>query len=212
MDMEGLLKQYLLSHRQLPLPGIGSLQVSEHSARLLHGEHMISPPAQIIELSAESLQLQDCVDHISRSEHIGEKAAEAGIKQFAATVQALKKGEEKQWDGVGVFRRNAGGELEFDGENLSRQYFQPVTAIRVIHPNETHTVLVGDTETTNAAMVDYFTVNEPTPKSRWFIAAVCIFLLSLATIILYYANPHPPSGGNATVIQPGVEKPTYKQP
>jgi hypothetical protein len=212
MAMDPVLLDYLYKQKQLPLPGIGSLLVTYQRARVLQGEHKIAPPHQLIELSQDALSISDAVDYISRTKHIGEKAAESVLRQFAVSLKELPVGDKLTWRGAGTFFKQQDGEIGFTGEDIFSAFYKPVDAIRVIHPNETHTVLVGDTETTNAAMTEYFTDIPKRSVSRWYIAAICIFLLSLGVIIYYFTHPHPANAGNATPVQAGTEKPTYSSP
>ena len=212
MDMDPVLLDYLYKHKQLPLPGLGSLLVTYQSARVLQGEHKINPPRQIIELSTDTLPMEDAVDYISRQKHIGEKAAESIVKQFSNALKDLPQGDHMDWPGAGTFFKREDGEISFTGEDIFASFYKPVDAIRVIHPNETHAVLVGDTETTNAAMTEYFTDTPKRSVNRWYIAAICIFLISLAVIVYYFTHPHPVNYGNASSVQAGTEKPTYTSP
>ncbi|MEO6636960.1 MAG: hypothetical protein ABIN25_01715, partial [Ginsengibacter sp.] len=66
--------------------------------------------------------------------------------------------------------------------------YDAVTAERVIHKDEEHAVLVGDTQTTSAAMNEYYkaeTVFEK--KLPWKIWAVVLFSLSLLFLIIHFS-------------------------
>ena len=58
-------------------------------------------------------------------------------------------------------------------------------AERVIHPQAEHSILVGDKETTNTVMTDYFN-EEPVVKDRWWIWAIVLGLAALAILLFYF--------------------------
>jgi len=70
---------------------------------------------------------------------------------------------------------------------LPAAFLQPVKAVRVIHPEAEHQILVGDKETTNTVMNEYFS-EVPVKKSRWWIWAIVLGIAALIAILLYLNN------------------------
>ena len=102
--------------------------------------------------------------------------------------------------GVGNFFINTYGEIKFLQEELPPFYLPPVRAERVIHPEAEHNILVGDKETTNTAMTDYFN-EEPVEKDRWWIWAIILGVIGLGAILIYFSDSNSSSlFGNAIKI------------
>jgi hypothetical protein len=98
---------------------------------------------------------------------------------IAANIAVLK--------GVGNFFTDSAGKINFRPVALPELLLQPVQAERVIHPQAEHAILVGDKETTNKVMTEYFT-DEPVKKSRWWIWAIVLAVVGILAIVLYLAN------------------------
>jgi hypothetical protein len=85
---------------------------------------------------------------------------------------------------------------------LPAAFLQPVKAERVIHPEAEHQILVGDKETTNTLMTEYFSEEVHVKKNRWWIWAIILCLVALIIILLYLNNAGLLSmAGNAMPIQ-----------
>jgi hypothetical protein len=76
------------------------------------------------------------------------------------------------------------GVIIFEAVPVPEIFLQPVNAERVIHPEAEHAILVGDKETTNTEMTEYF--SETTEqKSRWWIWAIVLGVSGIAALIIY---------------------------
>ena len=89
--------------------------------------------------------------------------------------------------GVGNFFINTYGEIKFLQEEPNPVFFPVVVAERVIHPEAEHAILVGDKESTNTEMAEYF--NEtPVQKDPWWIWAIILGAIGIAAILAYLYN------------------------
>src|SRR5260370_29975845 len=89
-----------------------------------------------------------------------------------------------QWDGVGILRKDDGGNILFEPAPADGLFMSPTPAIRVSHQNA-HTLLVGDQERTNVEMNEWLHDEEAARKGwkkSWWIIALVLALLALAAL------------------------------
>ncbi|MCY7291093.1 MAG: hypothetical protein LH615_02825, partial [Ferruginibacter sp.] len=46
-------------------------------------------------------------------------------------------------------------------------------------------ILVGDTQTDRKTMTEYYTEEEPLQKSKWWVWAAVLFVIAIASIVVY---------------------------
>ncbi|RYY46786.1 MAG: hypothetical protein EOO06_13785 [Chitinophagaceae bacterium] len=90
---------------------------------------------------------------------------------------------------------------------------QPTPAVyaeRVIHPEATHNMLVGDTQTNTGSMAEYLEEKEVVGRPKWVWAAVSLFLVGTVLFVIYLLSK-PDAGflGNSNRIAPATEPATY---
>jgi hypothetical protein len=65
---------------------------------------------------------------------------------------------------------------------------QPVVAERVIHKDAEHAILVGDKETTNVEMTEYYTDETAVAKDKWWIWAIVLGVVAISVIAYYLSQ------------------------
>ncbi len=183
--MQSHIAAYLFQLNRISLPGLGSFSVSESPAIPDFVNRQILAP--VLSTSFSETVDEDAADaflhYISKKEGItNQQAAEQYQQWYGSVQQQLGQGMQVQLAGIGKLHQQ-NGTVVFDEETLPAVFFPAVHAERVIHPEAAHTMLVGDKETTNVEMTDYF-ATEPVKKDRWWIWAL-ILGLSGAGIILF---------------------------
>ncbi len=101
--------------------------------------------------------------------------------------ESLDAGDKIIFESIGNLQKDAAGNIFLRAEKELRLY-DAVIAERVIHKNEEHAVLVGDTQTTSAAMSEYYkteTVFER--KISWKTWAIVLTSLSLLALIIHFS-------------------------
>ena len=70
----------------------------------------------------------------------------------------------------------------------------------MVHPDSEHAILVGDKESTNTAMTEYYN-EELAPKDRWWIGALVVAAIAIG-IIWYYCDAEGCNGnfGNVALV------------
>ncbi len=186
--MQQLIASYLFQNKLCPLPGFGSLFMQTTGAEADFTNHLISTPRQVIHFSDKDINAAGFVKYVSERMSADEHDVTALLRNFSAALKKEITTHAKAiLPGIGNFFIDENGNTIFEQEALPDVFMQPVTAVRVIHPNAEHTMLVGDKETTNTMMTEYFS-EEVIPKDRWWIWAVALGALALLALIIYFSN------------------------
>ncbi|MEI2749380.1 MAG: hypothetical protein V9E88_11540 [Ferruginibacter sp.] len=95
--------------------------------------------------------------------------------EYCNMLQHLDVYREVKLEHAGKFFVNADGVLKFRQKEIPSEFIPDVKLERVIHPNSVHQVRVGDTETTNVAMAEYYSESGNFhAKATWWIWASVI--------------------------------------
>ncbi len=191
--MEQSIASYLFRNNYCVLPGIGKLTVVTTPADTDFINGQIKPPVQNIEFSADDKSEAIFNELSAESEHL------KMMLDARRTVSLT---------GIGVFTKKDDGHIHFSPLQIAPSLVTPVKAERVIRENVQHSLLVGDKETTNVVMTEYFTEEEP-KKERWWIAAVIIAVLSIIIVVIYFSFNGGSSLGNAFSIEPATADSSY---
>lgn len=209
-SVENLITSYLFQNRVCPLPTIGTLRLEEGNAILETAEKKISPPRPIIRFHSHELPADDLLNYIAVQKNIPVENASGLLSEYCTRLQNLDAFTEVPLQNAGKFYIGADGNLLFKSIDLPDAFFPAVHAERVIHPEASHAILVGDKETTNTVMTEFYNEEEVVKKSKWWIWPILLFVVSMIMIIIYFNDRyHSPSMGNANKIIPAVETKTY---
>lgn len=154
------------------LPGIGTLKMTTISAYTDFVNGQITAPAETIEFAQEA---------------IGENT----FNEFSAIAELLKRTIDENGTaflkGIGTFTRVSDDKLEFAGVQTRPELVQTVSFERVIRENAEHAILVGDQQTTNVQMSEYFH-EKPPVKYNWKIAALILGVVGVAALAFYLSK------------------------
>lgn len=183
--MQDLIASYLFHNNTCPLPGMGFLSIIHVPAIVNFSEKKIMAPQPFIQFTEEEINENSFLQYIAAITHHSISESQNILNTFCENLKnEIKLNTSAALQGIGNFYNDGSGKLQFRQEELPTAFLPSVIAERVIHPDAKHSILVGDKETTNIAMTDYFN-QEPAKKHRWWIAAIVIVIAAIAVIILY---------------------------
>lgn len=198
--MQQLIASYLFQNRVCPLPGFGTLSVQQSGAVPDFTNHLIAPPEPSILFSDKELNAAGLISYIAIRNKTTEPEAEQQLRNFCEGIKAaIAKTTKAALPGIGYFYIDEHDNTIFEQVRLPLVFRKPVEALRVIHPNAEHSILVGDKETTNTQMTEYYSEEEP-KKNRWWVWAIVIAALSVLALISYSASSNAAFFGNAIKI------------
>ena len=186
--MQQLIANYLFQYKNCPLSQIGTLHLQSASATSEIGTQKIIPPSHTISFSKDITDSKNLTEFIAANKNISVDEAVYQLKNISEEIANLKEGQEFAFAGVGVFLRSQNENLIFNQVQTDVPFAQPVYAERVIHPDDSHAILVGDKETDRNSMTEFFTETEPVKKNKWWMWAAVIFFISIILTIIYFNN------------------------
>jgi len=151
------------------LPGIGNLELAITPAEYDFGSKQIKAPKETILFIAASLY-------------------DNSFNEFSAISQLMRDELDRKGSvevtGLGSFTKDGSGTIHFSAVQLNEDFYQPVSAEKVIHKDAEHSILVGNEETTNVKMNEYYSEAEETKtsKGKWWIWAIILGAVGLAAI------------------------------
>lgn len=184
--MHQFIASYLFQNKACPLPGLGCLSVTETAATAYFSKNIITAPSPVIHFEPGEFNADPFISYLARetNTNAGEAAKALGLYCDKIKTEALA-GSNIILEGVGHFIVNSDGELIFEMESIPAVFLQPVPAERVIHPKKEHTILVGDKETTNTEMAEYFKEGKNTSE-LWWTWAIILFVIALSILLFYF--------------------------
>ena len=183
--MLDLISSYLFLHKSCPLPGIGTLHIVDLPAVTDFTNKKISAPLPHISFRTEEIGIEGLLDYVSKNTTTDKGQTESTIMHFCKDLKNdLAQKKHASLPEIGEWNVDDSGQLNFKPAELLPDFLPTVHAERVIHPDAEHSILVGDKETTNTQMTEYYT-EEPVKKERWWIWAIIIGTIGVLTILIY---------------------------
>ena len=210
--MYGELYQYLILHRQLDLPGIGSFRVEKTPASFDFADKIINPPVFTIALQAvHKTPAKDFFSWLSGKLGISERDAVIRFNDFLFDAKKqLSAGQTLQWPGIGTLSKGLADATRFETAVKEYSPAAPVTADKILREHTEHLVRVGEQEKVAVAgkRADYST---EVKRSRWWIVPLAVVILGIGFLIYYFSvnGFHPSSVSNGQQVTPQAEPNTH---
>ena len=184
--MHHLIASYLFQNKTCPLPGLGTLSIHTGKAETDFTNQQIIAPERFIEFRERKTSAAGLLNYVALTTNGNLDEVSEALDHFCDHLKnEISVHGKVLLPGIGNFVTHDGGDIIFEQSALPAIFFQPVTAERVIHPKAEHSMLVGDKETTNTLMSEYF--NEtPAAKDRWWIWAIVLGVIGLLILVYYF--------------------------
>lgn len=183
--MHQLIASYLFQHKSCPLPGIGKLSLSGAGAQADFTNKIINAPVASIVLIPGETDSAAFLSFVAGQTNSDQYEAASALDHFCDGLkQSMTTHSGAKLAGVGNFTVSGNGDINFVPFELPKDLVQPVKAERVLRPQSEHNILVGDKETTNTLMTEYFNEEEE-KKDRWWVWAIVLFITGSVLLLLY---------------------------
>jgi nucleoid DNA-binding protein len=179
------LYRYLFLKEQVSIPGVGSLRVRNAPATFEETSGRLDPPASTVVFEAGTA-LTDKEFYYFLSQQTGLSEVE-GVRKFQDFAYQLRKdiqnNEYVELAGLGVFRRNATGNVVFESRATTAAYFSSLEPARgpgapVREAGEDHGIEVYEEE-------------QVIRKDGWWIWTLLIAAIAIGAIIYKYVLQAP---------------------
>jgi hypothetical protein len=177
--MYDLLYRFLILHKNLYLPGIGSFILERKPAQADFLNKCIHPPAYNFSfLFPGQPESKKIFSWLAEVLHITEREAVVRLNDFAFELsKKMDDGALVSWKGVGSLTKK-GDQVTFLPEKLQLTFETAVAAEKIIREQAEHTILVGEQEKTSAEMEKILTTAPSAANTKWWILPLIVFLLS----------------------------------
>lgn len=187
------LYKYLVLYKKVTVPGLGVFYLERIAAKLdFVNKIFVAPTAKIgfkHDVSANDTYIYTFLSH---EQTINLSEATNLYNDFAHNLkESLTKHQTIELPGIGVLSQSREGELNFKETAQINCYFPPASAERVLRENTEHHILVGSRKRTNKEMKKMlFKELEASSQDNdyWWIFAIALGLIGIATIVYYYLN------------------------
>ena len=155
--MNEALYSYLLQHKSLSIPGMGTIFIERVPAQSDFVNKQLLPPSYHFRFDKyfDSPE-KDFFTYLALQKNIADYEAIRWYNEWAFELRnSIRTDNPVSLDKIGILRKDVSGSILFDAERLNPSYFDSVSAQRVIHAQATHTVLVGDRELSNQQAAEY---------------------------------------------------------
>ena len=206
--MEELIELYLFKNKKCPLPALGVLQLMNNNAVAVYNKGKIEAPFPSIKLLESSIPADDFIKFIASKKNISITEASVLLTQYCGELQNMDAYGETKLPNAGKFYVNADGNLVFKAMEIPKVFLPEVSAERVVHAPVSHTMVVGDKETTNTEMAAYYSDLESQSKDKWWIWATSLAIVAAVMLFFYYKDQGSPAATGNT--QPIEISPVFK--
>ena len=183
------LYQYLLQHKELPVPGIGTFLLERKPAEGDFPNKQIKAPSYSIALQAAShIPGKGFFNWLAGALGITDREAIFRFNDFAFDMRKqISDGAVINWNGVGTLNKGLGGDVKFVSSVTGLIFERPVTAEKVIRERAEHIIRVGEDEKTSVEMTEMLN-NKVETKSYWWAYALVVGLLATVFIGWYLSE------------------------
>lgn len=186
--MNILLNEYLLTHRELPLDGMGVLRASLLAAQYDVTERAFAPPSAVISFEPfdahESVSMQPLVRFVAQQLHLSEEDAFEKVMLWQKeTAQQLQQGNDVAIGVFGTLKRQ-NNQVVFSATHLPTG-FEVLAKERVVREGAVHHMLVGDVATNSTAMEAFYDQKEKA-TDRWWLLPVIV--ATIAILLIFWAK------------------------
>jgi hypothetical protein len=203
--MTEALTSYLLQHKSISIPGLGTVYIERIPAQTDFVNKQILPPSYHFRFDKYfDAPDKEFFTYLAQQKDIADYEAIKWYNEWAYELRnKLRTDEMVEWKGVGALRKDISGEIVFEAAGAIPSSQKPAPATRVIHGNTQHTMLVGDQQVTREiTQEETTTTNYPeypeeteVEKSSWWIYALIIAAIALSIIFFqFYKNGFSTSG------------------
>jgi len=208
-----VFREYLALANQLPLDGLGYIRVRNISAQLDIAAREIEPPRQEFYFEpTNQVEAKDFINWLSSRDNI---PAAMVLQQYQTVLKHLsshpREKEWVSWKGIGNWKLDAAGNLQFTATNESYTTPMAVKAEKVIRENVAHTVQVGESSVDSITMAKNLKQQKAKfiLKSGWMLLMLVVTVIVLAWIVSYW-HFTPSMFSNPAKITPLQSTPTYR--
>jgi hypothetical protein len=187
-----VLNSYLYQHKNISIPGLGTIYLETLSSTPDTPNKSLLPPTYHFRFDKYfDAPDKDFFSYLASEKNIPDYEAIKWYNEFSYDLRNKIRQEDKvKWDGIGILKKDYAGNIIFESEPESSLFMLPVIAEPVTRKNVQHRLMVGDKEKTNYEMDEWLQANSQQKKQTWWIFALVAACVASLILLFYYSNNH----------------------
>ena|SRR5882724_10055693 len=180
-----VLNAYLFQHRSISIPGLGTIYMETFPASADVADRTIHAPLYKFRFDKYfDAPDREFFSYLAVQKNILDFEAIKWYNEFSSELRSRIRTEEQvSWDGVGILKKDAAGNMLFESVADNGLFMTPAPAMRVNRHNASHTLLVGDQEKTNFEMNEWLSEEAESRRDRtWWIIAIVLGAIALGIL------------------------------
>ncbi|ANE49900.1 hypothetical protein [Flavisolibacter tropicus] len=173
------LTTYLLQHKQVAIPGIGSFELKHQPATLDFASRLILPPSKTVVFDQHDSVNDQQIAFMSEAMNMGSSEVSQQLQALGQQLKQAISQKAFEWNGIGRLEEGATG-IVF--QSLLQNKLTSVEAHKVMRENVSHTVTVGDKEMQSNEAAEL--LHEETRSS--YLMIIVWILIALALLFIGY--------------------------
>jgi hypothetical protein len=184
--MNTALYNYLLQHKSLSIPGLGTIFIERVPAQSDFVNRQILPPSFHFRFDKYfDAPDKEFFTYLAQQKEIADYEAIRWYNEWAYELRnQIRTDRPVILSRVGELKKDLSGDIVFEPHRIDPSYLAPVPAERVIRTHAKHTVLMGDREMTNDEAVEALHEENNVEKESWWVYA--LVLIAIALLILFF--------------------------
>jgi hypothetical protein len=184
-----VLNGYLFQHKNISIPGLGTIYLETQPTNIDMANKNILPPQHSFRFDKYfDAPDKEFFAYLATQKKIADYEAIKWYTEFSYDLRDRIRHEEKViWEGVGVLKKDLAGNIVFESTEGNPFFLGPVPAVPVNRGNTQHTILVGDKETTNTAMNEWLN-DDSTPVRKWWLPALVAGIVAIIVLVIYFST------------------------
>lgn len=167
-------------------------------------------PEHTISFSARETSADTFLDFIMKLQKIDREKAGTQLAEFCSLIKSIKKSDSWEIPSAGSFTVGVDGHLFFTRTELPHVYMPDVPLKKVIHPNRTHQIVVGDSVKESAFVLEAEESVIAHMTGRWWIWAAALALIGISSLFYFHYTQQSLSfSGNGVKIIPASSSSNY---
>lgn len=186
--MMDVLKSYLVQHKSINIPGLGTIYLERVPARTDIVNKQLLPPQYTYRFD-KYFDAPDAAffSYLAEHKNVEDYEAIKWYNEFAYNLRAeIRTNEKAEWEGIGIFKKDLSGEIIFEDDSRQPAGLIPVMANRIIRNDASYHMLVGDKETTTVQMSELLNDNVHVEKESWWIYALILAAIALCVLFFHF--------------------------
>lgn len=192
--MFSLITKYLLQHKRVSIPQVGSFELKSRPPELDIADKKLLAPVFITEYSAADEVTEHQFRYFSQAQGADKERVEQDLRLFGQRLKEALRRRSVNWNGFGTLQ-SIDKSIVFEPQEIRLNSLQPLDASRVIRQNAGHRVLVGEQDLSSQQATDILQQEAPVKRSYanltgWIVLALALLLAGY----LLYRHSFAPRG------------------